>query len=169
MNYHKIEYDNMLNGEGIRAVLYVAGCTHHCKGCQNPQTWDINSGKKFTDDDFNEISAYMYNDYVSGLTLSGGDPLCMNNFKTVRHICQTFKARHRSRGKTIWLYTGYTIEQILNNEILRSILEFVDILVDGKYVEELADRDYHWAGSTNQRIIDVKKTLEQKKVVLYED
>ena len=168
MNYHKIEYDNMLNGEGLRAVLYVSGCTHHCKGCHNPQTWDINSGKEFTDDDFKDISDYMYLDHVSGLTLSGGDPLCMNNFKTILDICQRFKAIHGSRGKTIWLYTGYTIEQILNNEILKSILEFIDVLVDGKYVEELASQEYHWAGSTNQRIIDVKRTLEHK-VILYKD
>ena len=165
MNYHKIDYDDMLNGEGLRVVLYVSGCNHHCEGCQNPQTWDLYSGIKFDTNAKEEIYKYLSKDYTSGITISGGDPLCISNVRNVRNLCADIKSDFKD--KTIWVYTGYTIEQILKDKILKSALEFIDVLVDGRFIEELADRNYYWAGSTNQKIIDVQKTLNSGEVVLY--
>lgn len=165
MNYHKIDYDDMLNGEGLRVVLYVSGCNHHCEGCQNPQTWDPYSGTKFDNNAKKEIYKYLSKDYTSGITISGGDPLYISNVSDVRNLCADIKSDFKD--KTVWVYTGYTIEQILKDKILKSALEFIDVLVDGRFIEELADRNYHWAGSTNQRIIDVQKTLNSGEIVLY--
>ena len=165
MNYHKIDYDNMLNGEGLRAVLFVSGCTHHCHNCQNPQTWDKKSGKEFTKSVKNELIEYLKNDYVSGITFSGGDPLYIHNIREVSSLCEYIKTK--LKDKNIWLYTGYTIEKILNDKLLKATIKYVDVLVDGRYEEALADRNYKWAGSTNQRIIDVQKTLKSGEIVLY--
>lgn len=165
MNYHKIDYDNMLNGEGLRAVLFISGCPHHCHNCQNPQTWDRKSGKEFTKSVKNELINYLKNDYVSGITFSGGDPLYFYNIREVSNLCEYIKTK--LKDKNIWLYTGYTIEKILSDKLLKATIQYVDVLVDGKYEEALADRNYKWAGSTNQRIIDVQKTLKSGEIVLY--
>ena len=180
MNYHDIRTDDMLNGEGLRVVLFVSGCNHYCYNCQNPQTWDCNNGIPFTKDSINEILEKLNKDYISGLTLSGGDPLNENNIKEVLKLCKIVKDKYPD--KTIWLYTGYKWEQLIlpiitddlslirdNNVKMRlEILQLCDVLVDGKYVESLNDINYAWAGSTNQRVIDVKKTLDNNNIpVLY--
>lgn len=164
MNYHTIKYDDMLNGDGLRVVLFVSGCNHHCKNCQNPQTWDPNSGKPFTEKELNDILEYLKNDYAAGLTITGGDPLHPLNAREVYNICKAVKEAYPN--KTIWLYTGYTYEQIVKKPFdyitdmtnIDSVLvdKYVDVLVDGKYVESLADTQYHWAGSTNQRVLRLK-------------
>lgn len=164
MNYHTIKYDDMLNGDGLRAVLFVSGCEHHCKNCQNPQTWDPNSGKQFTEKQLNDILEYLKNDYAAGLTITGGDPLHPLNVREVYNICKAVKKAFPH--KTIWLYTGYTYDEIIKktfNSItditnIASVLvdRYVDVLVDGKYIESLADTQYHWAGSTNQKVIRLK-------------
>lgn len=146
MNIHGIEYDSMLNGYGIRCVLWVSGCEHHCKGCQNPQTHDPNSGREMVVDDLLDIMCYLEKDYVSGLTLSGGDPLHPENRKTVEFILNAVK--NRVHNKNIWLYTGYDFNTIKDLKLI----ENVDVVVDGKFVQELADPETHWRGSTNQRI-----------------
>ena len=161
MNFHGIERDSMLNGEGLRVVLWVSGCNHHCKGCHNPQTWDVNSGFKFTQGTLEELIEEVDKDYIQGLTVSGGDPLHPNNKSESLRICMFIKKALPK--KDIWLYTGYSWEEIKHLEGLK----YVDVLVDGKFVQELADVNYPWAGSTNQRVIDVKKSLEQGEVVLW--
>lgn len=154
MNYHNITTDDMRNGEGLRVVLWVAGCEHHCKNCQNPVTWDPEGGLLF--DVYAELELYakLYRDYISGLTFSGGDPLHPANRYRVFEVAKYVK--ERIPGKTIWLYTGYLWEEVCDMPIMR----YIDVLVDGKFVEELADVNHHWAGSTNQRVIDVQKSLE---------
>lgn len=161
----------MLNGSGLRVVLWLSGCNHNCYKCQNPQTHDCNSGIPFDVSAKEEIFEELKKDYIKGITFSGGDPLHENNLIEVNNLCLTIKENFPT--KDIWLYTGYTFEEInrasnCNNNIIRqSIVSMCDVLVDGKYIESLSDKKYHWAGSTNQRVIDVKETLNLNKIVLY--
>ena len=151
MNYHNITKDDMLNGDGLRVVLWVSGCAHGCKGCHNPITWDPNSGLLFDDAAKEEIFTELEKDYIAGLTLSGGDPLFPGNRNVIETLVHEVKERYPN--KTIWLYTGYSWEDISN----LPLIQYVDIVVDGKFVESLKDNKLHWRGSSNQRIIDVKK------------
>lgn len=161
MRYHNITTDDMLNGDGLRVVLWVAGCEHHCAGCQNPLTWDHNNGLYFDNAAMQEIYSELDKDYISGITLSGGDPLHpANRDYTLDWIARSVK---KMFYKTVWLYTGYLWEEVKDLPGMK----FVDVLVDGPYREELKDVNYPWAGSTNQRVIDVQKSLELGSVVLY--
>ena len=164
MYYHNILHDDMRNGEGLRVVLFVSGCNHRCEECQNPQTWDCESGIEFDSNAFSEIFEALGKDYISGLTLSGGDPFHPNNVDMVSTICSTAKSLHPN--KTVWIYTGFLYEELLPMYEY-SILKNCDVLIDGEYKKELADVKYPWAGSTNQRIIDCKKSLEQGEIVLW--
>lgn len=159
MNYHNISKDDMLNGDGLRVVLWVAGCEHHCPGCQNPITWDPNDGIQYDRNAWIEIEDQLSKDYISGITFSGGDPLYPKNRDTILSIANM--VRQNYPNKSIWLYTGYLWEEIKNIPGIENI----DILVDGPFIKEVADVNYHWAGSTNQRVIDVKKSLESGKIV----
>ena len=163
MNIQGIEYDSMLNGDGIRAVVWVSGCNHACSGCQNPKTHDPDSGRKITTTDLHELIKYISKDYVSGVTFSGGDPLYPANRREVGLIASILK--YASPKKTIWLYTGYLWKEINTLPLLANI----DVLVDGPYIASLRDNQYHWAGSTNQRVIDVQRSLARGFVVLHED
>ena len=160
MNYHNITHDDMLNGEGLRVVLWVAGCDNNCKGCQNPETHDPNGGIKFQTKDLIEILNGLKKDHISGLTLSGGDPLYLGNLPDITHICKTVKFNFPN--KTIWLYTGYVWETIRGLEVMN----YIDVLCDGRFVQELADENCKWVGSTNQRVINVQESLKLGKVVL---
>ena len=160
MNYFAITKDDMLNGSGLRVVLWVAGCEHHCKGCQNPYTHDVNGGIQFDEKACFELTEALMYEHCDGLTLSGGDPLYPNNRHEITTLCEVFKKAFPH--KTIWLYTGYTWEQIKDLEVM----QYIDVLVDGRYIEELADENYKWAGSTNQRVINVQDSLKLGKVVL---
>lgn len=171
MRYHNITKDDMLNGDGLRVVLWLSGCEHHCKSCQNPITWDPDGGLLFNMEAKKEIFAELEKDYIDGITLSGGDPLHSRNVFDVLSLVKEIRQKYPE--KTIWVYTGYTWEELactLPSRVLTNhdrlcltrldILELIDVLVDGKFVEELKDVAYPWAGSTNQRVIDVKKSLE---------
>ena len=162
MNYHKIEKTSIANGEGIRVVLWVSGCSLHCKGCHNPETWNPNSGKPFNLEAKNELFEALDKSYIQGITFSGGNPL--DSFPEVFALCKEIKEKFPS--KDIWLYSGYTYEEI-NQALMGMILEYVDILVDGKYIKEQRDLRLKWRGSHNQRVIDVQKTLKENKIVLY--
>lgn len=171
----------MLNGTGLRVCLWCSGCNHHCKNCQNPITWDPNDGAKFDTKAKNEIFDELSKDYIAGITFTGGDPLHQKNLESVLDLVNEIRLSYPE--KTIWLYTGYTLEQIMypvvtddfnpeRDKLLkmrREIVKQCDVLVDGRYEEDKRDVAYHWAGSTNQRVIDVKKTLEQGSVVLWEN
>ena len=166
MNYHKILHDDQLNGEGLRVVVFLSGCSHHCEGCHNPQTWDSKSGKEFDQSAKDEIYHYLSQDYTDGLTLSGGDPLDYCNVEDVLEFCK--EIRSTFPNKSIWVYTGYTYEELLNNPVQAEVLKYIDILVDGPFVAKLADMKYHYAGSTNQRIIDVKASLKEETAIIYD-
>lgn len=163
MNYHNITHNDMLNGDGIRVVLWVSGCNHGCKNCQNPQTWDERNGIVFDDYAFKEVLDQLSKDYVSGLTLSGGDPLYPGNRDDVYFIVQSVKQLFPT--KTIWLYTGYSYEEVKD----LNIMHFVDVLVDGPFIEAQKDLALKWRGSSNQRVIDVQKSMKENNVVLYCD
>ena len=147
MNYHNITHDDMLNGDGLRVVLWVAGCTHHCKNCQNPETWDINGGIPFDKDAKEEIFDELKKDYISGITFSGGDPLHPKHRKQVLELAKEIKEKFPT--KTVWCYTGFLYEEVKDIENLK----YVDVLVDGEFKEELKDVNLPWVGSSNQRII----------------
>lgn len=161
MNYHDITKDDMLNGDGLRVVLWVAGCTHHCYGCQNPITWDIAGGLPYDEAAENELFEELKKPYINGITFSGGDPLHPFNRSEVFRIAK--KIREELPQKTIWLYTGFLWEEI------RDIPEIacMDVVAEGKFVMELLDAKLHWVGSSNQRVIDVKPTLETGNIVLH--
>ena len=162
MRYHNITTDDMLNGDGLRTVLWVAGCVHRCRGCHNPITWDIDGGLIFDEAAENELFEKLRPDYISGLTFSGGDPLHPNNRDEVTRLCKRFRAEFPK--KDIWLYTGYNYEDIAELEIVG----LVDVIVDGRFVAEQADAKLHWKGSANQRVIDVKETLKIGKIVIFD-
>lgn len=171
MRYHNITKADMLNGEGLRVVLWVSGCSHKCPGCQNAITWNPDDGVEFDDDTIKEIYHELDQDWCSGLTLSGGDPLFLGNRKTIRDLVMNVKQLYKD--KTIWSYTGYTWEELIaQREVdknLDDILNCIDVLLEGKFVMKLHDDRLHYVGSSNQRIIDVKKSIEEGKVVLYID
>ena len=161
MNYHNITMDDMLNGDGLRTVLWVSGCAHHCRGCQNPQTWDEHSGVPFDEKAKAELFSNLSKDYISGVTFSGGDPLCPSNQETVGSLIE--EIHEKFPDKTIWLYTGDLFERIRT----LPFIPLIDVIVDGPYVEALRDPQLYWKGSSNQRVINVKKTLESGKIVLW--
>ncbi|MCR5254354.1 MAG: anaerobic ribonucleoside-triphosphate reductase activating protein [Acetatifactor sp.] len=163
MMYHNITKDDMLNGEGLRVVLWLSGCDHRCPGCQNPLTWDPEEGLLFDEDAKKEIFSYLGRDYISGITFSGGDPLYVNNIDEVTDLCKEIKERFPD--KSIWLYTGNTYENIKKLEIMN----YLDVVVDGEFVQKLHDNNLLWKGSSNQRVINVKETILQgsENPVLY--
>lgn len=155
MRYHNITKDDMLNGDGLRVVLWVAGCSHCCKECQNPLTWDPDGGLPFDETAKSEIFEQLEKSYNSGITFSGGDPLHSANRLDVRNLMEEIKTRYPD--KTIWLYTGDVWENVLHYPLMK----YVDVLVDGEFVAALKDNKLLWKGSSNQRVIDVQKTLAQ--------
>ena len=183
MNYLKIEHEDVCNGTGLRVVLWLSGCSHHCYNCQNPQTWDPNSGIPFDESAKQEILNELSKDYISGITFSGGDPLHENNLDEVLKLVKEIRISFPE--KTIWLYSGYNFD-LLNSKYNEykytpfaanadewltrwEIISNVDILVDGEYIDEQKDLTLKFRGSKNQRVIDVQQTLKQGKVVLYCD
>lgn len=164
MNYHDIKKCDMLNGDGIRVSLWVSGCEHNCNQCQNPQTWSVNSGTVFGKEDEEELFEALNKDWISGITFSGGDPLHENNLEDVLNLVN--KIRLSSPDKTIWVYTGYVWETIINDNKRREIVLNCDVLIDGQYIHEQRDTTLKWRGSTNQRIIDIRKSIQEDKLVL---
>lgn len=161
MRYHDITKDDMLNGDGLRTVLWVAGCSHHCRGCQNPVTWAPDGGLLFDGRAKEELFSQLEKDYIEGVTFSGGDPLFESNRGEITSLAK--EIRQKYPDKTIWLYTGYRWEEIRDLEIVA----FVDVIVDGRYILEERDVTLEWKGSANQRVIDVKKTLQLGQIVLH--
>lgn len=158
MRYHNITTDDMLNGDGLRVVLWVAGCNHCCKDCHNPVTWDPDGGLPFDNAARQEIFEQLDKSYISGITFSGGDPLHPANRLSVRELMAQIKEKYPS--KTIWLYTGDVWENILKYPLMK----YVDVLVDGEFHTEEKDPNLLWKGSANQRVIDVQKTLMQEDI-----
>lgn len=155
MRYHNITKDDMLNGDGLRVVLWVAGCNHCCKNCQNPVTWDPDGGLLFDEAAKAEIFEQLDKSYISGITFSGGDPLHPANRLDVRELMAEIREKYPQ--KTIWLYTG----DIWENIVYYPMMKYVDVVVDGEFIQEQADQKLLWKGSANQRVIDVRKTIDQ--------
>lgn len=159
MRYHNITKDDMLNGDGLRVVLWTAGCSHGCEGCHNPVTWDVKGGLPFDEEAWEEVRRELSKDYISGITLSGGDPLYPENREEMRQLIA--RIRQEFPEKTIWLYTGYIWEEIKDLPFIPQI----DVIVDGRFVLALKDNTLKWKGSANQRVIDVKESLKRGCVV----
>ena len=173
MNYATIKNCDIANGLGIRVSLFVSGCTHHCKGCFNSIAWPFDYGEVFTKEIEEKILEECSKTYIAGLTLLGGEPFEPSNQIGLIHLLREFKKRFPS--KNIWAYTGYVLEtEILpkngkvHNEVTDEMLSYIDVLVDGRFVEELKDISLKYRGSSNQRLIDLKKTLSENKIVLFE-
>ena len=150
MKYHNITKDDMLNGDGLRVVLWVAGCEHKCKGCHNPITWNRESGADFTNEVKKELFSELKKEHIAGLTLSGGDPLATFNRAEITDLVKEIKEKYPD--KTIWIYTGYSYEEIKD----LPIIEYIDVLCDGKFILEKKDTSIPWVGSSNQRVIRLK-------------
>ena len=159
MNYLNITHVDQLNGPGNRVVLWVSGCSHGCKGCQNAFSWSSSAGIPFDQAAKDELFADLSTDWCSGITYSGGDPMFVDNREEI--IALAKEIRYKFPSKTQWLYTGYTWAQLLNDPVMCGIVKYVDVICDGEYVEALKDIDKHWVGSSNQNVIDVKKRLEK--------
>lgn len=163
MKYHNITKDDMLNGDGLRVVLWVSGCEHHCKECQNPVTWNPDDGLDFDQESKEELFRELEKPYVSGITFSGGDPLYFTNIEKVTELCREVKEKFPN--KSIWIYTGYSWNEV---KLISFLMQFVDVLVDGKFIQELKDKNLKWKGSSNQRVIDVQRSLKEGKVILHD-
>ncbi len=207
MNYLKIDKEDVCNGEGLRVVLWLSGCSHKCKGCQNPQTWDANSGIPFDESAKEELFRELDKDYISGLTLTGGDPLFEGNLDDVLDLVTEVNKRYNtpqnidsnntnnhnilnaddnkirlsSPKKSVWLYTGFTYEEIMKYEYGTSYINNVncealrqaifcqcDVLVDGKYIDSKRDLTLQYRGSDNQRLIDIQQSLQKGEIVLWQ-
>lgn len=172
MNYAKIKKCDVANGPGVRVSLFVSGCSHHCKGCFNQEAWDYNYGNAFTDKEKEEVLEALKPDYIKGLSLLGGEPLDLKNQEGLLPIVK--KAKELYPDKQVWCYTGYLFdkqvmgEMAKNNETTNELLKYIDYVVDGQFVEELKDPKLQFRGSSNQRIIDVQKTLESHEVTLWD-
>lgn len=163
MNYHNITKEDMLNGDGLRAVLWVAGCTHHCLDCKNPETWDLAGGIEFDKAAHDELFEALKPEYITGITFSGGDPMHPFNREEVLALAKEIK--ETLPNKTTWLYTGFLWEDLKDKIDLSNI----DVLVDGEFKIDLKDTNLKWVGSSNQRVIDVQKSLKEGRVVLHCD
>lgn len=205
MNYHNITYPDMNNGSGLRVVLWLSGCSHKCKGCQNPQTWDANSGIPFDELAKEELLRELDKDYISGLTLTGGDPLFESNldgvldlvtevnkrYNTARYIDENAQGNHNmlninvnellfsSSHKSIWLYTGFTWEEIRSGNMedglkygewtkRAKIITECDVLIDGRYIDSQRDITLSYRGSKNQRLVDIQQSLQKGEIVLWQ-
>nr|MBE6545496.1 anaerobic ribonucleoside-triphosphate reductase activating protein [Oscillospiraceae bacterium] len=171
MHYGAIKKCDIANGEGIRVSLFVSGCRNRCKGCFQPETWDFNYGNEFTAESAKEIFSALDNSSVRGLTILGGEPMEPENQRDLLPFLLEVKCRFPE--KTVWLYTGSTYEELMSEhrthtENTPEILSLVDILVDGRFIEEEKSLGLRFRGSKNQRIIDMAKTREQGKIVIWE-
>lgn len=171
MNYADIKEFDVANGTGVRVSLFVSGCNHHCKGCFNEVAWDFNYGKVFTKADADRILESLKPDYIQGLSLLGGEPLEYSNQQGLLPLLRRFDEMYPD--KNVWCYTGFDFERDIQEKMMvvwpetRELISYIDILVDGKFEEDLKDLSLRFRGSSNQRIIDVKKSLAEGKTVLW--
>lgn len=163
MYYCKINKYDIANGTGVRVSLFVSGCRNHCKGCFNPETWDFKYGKRFEGSAIREILDALKPDHIAGLSILGGDPFEPENIEAIEKLCVFVRSYYPD--KTIWIYTGYRFEDHKD----RYIMQLIDVLVDGRFVEALKDIRLTFRGSSNQRIIDVPASLSAGRTILKQD
>ncbi len=164
MRYNKIRKMDIANGPGVRVSIFMQGCMFNCKNCFNPETHDFNGGKEFTDETIEKVLNLCENENVEGLSILGGEPMHPNNIDGTTKLAQRFKERFPN--KNLWAWTGYNFENYIKN---KEIAKYLDVLVDGLYVDELHSPILHWRGSSNQRVIDVQKSLKDGKTITIED
>lgn len=178
MRYAQIRKTDISDGPGIRVGIYVQGCSHRCKGCYNQTTWDFdNGGYEWTNDTTNLIIRLMSNEHIKGLSLLGGDPICCYLREDGDYILDLVKRlKEKYPDKSIWIWTGYTFEQLYNftnktstkiQDKMKDLLEYIDVVVDGPYIESMKCR-HKWYGSNNQRAIDVKSTINSNEITIYD-
>ena len=165
MRYEKIRKFDVSNAPGVRSTLFVTGCTHDCKGCFNKELQDFGAGEVWTQEDEDNFVSYVKNDNVVGVNILGGEPMQQVMDDCLPNLLKRVK---EETGKSIWLWSGYLLEQILEDEKRRKILEYVDVLVDGRFEIDKRNINLKYRGSENQRVIDVKKTLMSDSVELYD-
>lgn len=171
MNYGNIKYYDIADGQGVRVTLFVSGCTNKCPGCFQPETWDFDYGKPYTSQTEQEILEALKPDYIQGLTLLGGEPFEPENQRELVHLVKKVKEKYPE--KDIWSYTGFVLDQDLleggrkHCEVTDEMLSYIDVLVDGPFKQELKNISLAFRGSENQRVIDLKKSLQEKEVILY--
>ena len=161
MRYSKIRKMDISNGPGVRVSIFMQGCSFHCKNCFNPETWDFESGKEFTDDTIKKVLELSNKDYVKGLSILGGEPMHPNNIEGTTKLAKAFKEKYPD--KTVWAWSGFLFDRDLKD---KEAMKYIDVLVDGQYKDELHNPKLDWRGSSNQRVINVQESLKQNKVVL---
>ncbi len=164
MRYNKIRKMDISNGPGVRVAVFMQGCAFHCKNCFNPETWDFNVGKEFTDETIDKIMDLCGKEYIVGLSILGGEPMHPKNIEGTTKLAKKFKEMYPH--KTIWAWTGFLFDRDLKD---KEVTKYIDVLIDGQYKDELHDFRLKWCGSSNQRVIDVQKSLKKKEIVLFEE
>ena len=162
MNYNKIRKMDISNGPGVRVSIFFQGCSFHCKNCFNPETWDFNGGLEFKEEQIEEIIDLCEPDFISGLSILGGEPMHPKNIANTTKLAKRFKEEYPN--KNIWAWSGFLFDRDLKD---KEVLNYIDVLVDGQYQDELRNPSLKWRGSSNQRVIDVKKTKQRGQIVLY--
>lgn len=164
MKYAQIREMDVTNGNGIGVALFTQGCPYHCKNCFNPETWDFNKGTDWTKETENKIIELLKPEYITRLTILGGEPLIERNIEPLTALLKRVKNVYPN--KQVWLYTGGDFEVL--EGLYEEIFQYIDILIDGRYIDDLRDYKLKWRGSSNQRIIDVQKSLKEGGIILYE-
>lgn len=164
MRYNLIRKMDISDGPGVRASIFMQGCEFHCKNCFNPETWNFEGGKEFTDDTIKEVLDICAQPQIKGLSILGGEPMHPNNIEGTTKLAKAFKEKFPN--KTIWAWSGFKFDEYLKD---KEVAKYLDVIVDGQYKDELHDFRLKWRGSSNQRVIDVQKSLKENKVVLFED
>ena len=162
MHYNKIRKMDISNGPGVRVSIFLQGCSFNCKNCFNPETHDFNKGEEFTYDTINKLLELSDKEYINGLSILGGEPLHEFNILGTIKLAKAFKEKFPD--KTIWVWTGFLFENVINKDIFK----YIDVLVDGQFEEEHKDIRLKYCGSTNQRVIDIQQSLKNNKIILYE-
>ena len=164
MRYNKIRKMDISNGPGVRVSIFMQGCTFKCKNCFNPETHDFNGGEEFTDATISKVLDLCSFDHIVGLSILGGEPMHPKNIDGTLKLARAFKERYPN--KTIWSWTGFLMDRYLMD---KEVLQYIDVLVDGQFKDELKNPTLKYSGSSNQRVIDVQESLKKEKIVLYKD
>ena len=165
MRYNKIRKMDISNGPGVRISIFMQGCTFNCKNCFNPETHDFNGGVEFTDETINKVLSLANHEYIKGLSILGGEPMHPVNIEGTTRLVKAFKEKYPD--KNIWVWSGFLYDDIMERN--KEIFNYIDVLVDGQFKEELHDPTLKWCGSSNQRVIDVQESLKNNKIVLREE
>ena len=164
MKYNKIRKMDISNGPGVRVSIFMQGCDFHCKNCFNSETWDFTGGEEFNDETINKVLDLCGNNYIEGLSILGGEPMHPKNIDGTTKLAKAFKEKYPE--KSLWAWSGFKYEKYLKD---KEVVKYLDVLVEGQYVDDLHDPTLKWKGSSNQRVIDVPKTLNENKIIVMED